>query len=242
MLGNVTSTPQRVNLEPGFILHSKAYRDTSLLLEIFSAEFGRLSLVAKGAKGPRSKFYGLLQPFYPLLLSWSGKGELQTLTGAELQQQVIQLAGKSVMSGFYVNELLMRLVTRHDPHPDLFQIYQLTLYQLQNGNDEVVLRRFERMLLQEIGYGLLLEQEADSGAAIEVDADYYYDIERGPVKSQPQSDQLLVKGQTLIDLASDDYTDATSLKQAKQLMRMILWHYLGGKPLKTQLLNWYKTI
>ena len=234
----------RVNLQPAFILHGRAYRDTSQLLDVFTQDFGRLTLVAKGARSPRSKFQGMLQVFSPLIISWSGKGEVQTLTGAESVKNTINLPGKHIISAYYINELIQRLLIHHDPHPELFGVYQTTLEKFADENDELVLRRFEKQLLAEIGYGLSLEVEPVSGDVILENETYYYDIEKGPIniKYGEISDALTLSGQTLLDMASEEFSSQQSQKQAKQLMRFILSHHLGGKPLKTRELNWYKPL
>lgn len=234
----------RVSLQPAFVLHGRDFRDTSRLLDVFTQDYGRVSLVAKGSRSPRSKLQGLLQVFSPLIISWSGKGEVQTLTGAESTKNTINLSGKQVMSAYYINELLQRLMTQHDPHPELFTIYQKTLENFSKEDDELVLRRFEKHLLAEIGYGLNLESETENGAQILKDEIYYYDIEKGPIniKNSEISDSLTISGQTLIDMSIEKFSSSESQKEAKKLMRIILNHHLGDKPLKTRSLHWYKPL
>ena len=171
------SSEHRVQLQPAYLLHRKPFRDTSLLLEVFTREFGRIGLVARGARGPRSKLKGVLQPYQPLLLSWSGRGELPTLTSAESQAGALFLQGNALISGFYLNELLMRLLARHDPHTELFISYQTALQRLiMNDELDWTLRLFERDLLQQLGYGLLLTHEGQSGAEVEPDSRYCYHL------------------------------------------------------------------
>ena len=234
----------RVSLQPAFILHGRAYGDTSRLLDVFTRDYGRIALVAKGARSPRSRLQGILQVFTPLVISWSGKGEVQTLTGAETVKTTINISGKNIISGYYINELLQRLVTQHDPHPELYDIYQKTLQGFSFEDAELVLRRFEKYLLAEIGYGLSLEYETENGEAIVKDEIYYYDIETGPknIRHSEHSEALSVSGQTLIDLENEKFSSAQSQKEAKQLMRIILSHHLGGKPLKTRNIHWYKPL
>ena len=234
----------RVSLQAAFILHGRDFRDTSRLLDVFTPDYGRVTLVAKGARSPRSKLQGILQPFSPLIISWSGKGDVQTLTGAESVKSTINLSGKQVMSAYYINELLQRLMTFHDPHPELFSIYQQTLESFVSDDDELVLRRFEKHLLTEIGYGLNLEVESDTGTALIKDEMYYYDLEKGPVniKANEVNGELIISGQTLLDMSAEKFSCAQSLKEAKQLMRIILSHHLGDKPLKTRSLHWYKPL
>lgn len=234
----------RVTLQPAFILHGRDFRDTSRLLDVFTQDYGRISLVAKGARSARSKLQGILQPFSPLIISWSGKGEVQTLTGAETTKSSISVTGKQVMSAYYINELLQRLMTQHDPHPELFTLYKETLDNFNNDDDELVLRRFEKHLLAEIGYGLSLEYEAENGTAIGENETYYYDLEKGPVNinNNEENDVFTLSGQTLIDIANEQFSNSKSQKEAKQLMRIILSYHLGDKPLKTRSLHWYKPL
>ena len=234
----------RVNLQPAYILHGRAYRDTSRLLDVFTQDYGRITLVAKGSRSPRSKLQGILQVFTPLIISWSGKGEVQTLTGAESVKNTVNISGKHIISAYYINELLQRLMIHHDPHPTLFVLYQKTLEKFSQEDDELVLRRFEKQLLAEIGYGLNLEYEHESGDTIQADETYYYDIEKGPInRSKSEAlDALTVSGQTLLDLQKDTFSCQQSQKEAKQLMRIILSHHLGGKPLKTRNMHWYKPL
>jgi DNA repair protein RecO (recombination protein O) len=234
----------RVTLQKAFILHGRDYRDSSRLLDVFSLDYGRVSLLAKGTRSPRSKLQGILEPFSPLILSWSGKGDLQTLTAAESVKNSIALSGKQIISAYYINELLQRLMTQYDPHPELFLLYYQALEDFKEGNEELVLRRFEKNLLAEIGYALNLVTDANNGAAISKDEIYYYDIESGPVniKNSSITDAFTVSGQTLLDMSTESYSHPQNQKESKQLMRIILSHYLGDKPLKTRNLHWYKTL
>ena len=171
--------------------------------------------------------------FQPLTMSWFGKHELRTLHSAEWQGGQPQLQGKALLCGFYLNELLLNLMARDDPHEQLFDYYQQTLQRLAHEQDHAAtLRCFEKHLLQELGYALLLEHEADSGEPIESTAHYRYMIEYGASKNSEQGMPIL--GKTLQDMAADDYRDPLSAQQSKQLMRMLLNHHLAGKPLHTR--------
>ena len=237
------TSSHKASLEAAYVLHSRAYRDSSLLLDIFSREHGRVGAVAKGAKQAKSKFNGILQPFGPLLLSWSGRSELMTLTDAELQQAPIKLKGPQLISGFYVNELLTRLLQRHDPHQQLFDIYHETLQMLEKGeHEEQVLRRFEYYLLQETGYGLILDHDVETGEDIHSGAQYCYHIERGPVRAVDNDAGILVDGATLLALQDENLQGAVQLKQAKQLMRAVIAHQLGDKPLRSRELAMQKVL
>lgn len=226
----------RLEDEPAFVLHSYPFRETSLLVEIFSREHGRVPLVARGARRPKSAVRGLLMNFQPLSLSWFGKHEVRTLHSAEWQGGQPLLQGTALLCGFYLNELLLNLMVRDDPHEQLFDYYRHTLLRLAHGADMAsTLRCFEKHLLQELGYALLLEHEAGNANPIDPLSSYRYVVERGAVRGESTSDGgLLISGKTLQDMAADDYSDAQSARQGKQLMRMLLNHHLGGKILHTR--------
>ena len=232
------SSNQRINQHPAYILHSKPYRDTSLIVDILTRSHGRIAAVAKGARQPKSKFNGILQPFTGLLVSWSGHSDLLTLTDAEAQGITLRLAGNKLMAGFYLNELLLRLLQRHDPHEELFEAYHQTLTRLAvSTEDEVLLRQFEYYLLQEIGYGLILDHDVNTGEAVQSESHYCYYIEHGPVRIDTpamEKNSLLLKGETLQALASGQLSSAAMLKEAKYFMRAVISHHLGGKPLRSR--------
>jgi DNA repair protein RecO (recombination protein O) len=226
---------QRIELHPAYILHSKPYRDTSLLIEAFSQEHGRLGLVARGARGGKGGKKAPLQPFRRYLMSWHGRGDLATLTQWEGDGLPILLSGQAVMSGFYLNELLMRLTHRHDPHPELFEHYKAALACLaQTDSQESCLRTFELDLLEELGYGLILDHEAETGEPIEAGAGYCYYLERGPLRSDGQCAGVRLQGQTLLELSARAVTGEQAQKEAKRLMRTVLQKYLGERPLQTR--------
>ncbi len=222
--------------EPAFVLHSYPFRETSLLVEVFSRQHGRVPLVARGARRPKSAVRGLLMNFQPLSLSWFGKHEVRTLHSAEWQGGQPLLQGTALMCGFYLNELLLNLMVRDDPHVSLFDYYQHTLQRLAHGADMAsTLRCFEKHLLQELGYALLLDHEAGSDKPIDVALTYRYVIERGVVRENAGTEEgLQISGKTLLDMVADDYSDVHSARQGKQLMRMLLNHHLDGKQLHTR--------
>lgn len=235
-------------LQPAYVLHSTPYRDTSLLIEAFTPEFGRIGLVARGARAAKSRMRGLLQQFRPLLISWVGKGDLVTLTAAEEHGLAPVLSGPALLSGFYLNELLLRLLHRHDPHSALFHMYDAALYGLvtQAGGSppdgdvqlQRALRTFEKHLLQEIGYGLVLDHDVVTGSVIEADGKYRYHLEKGPIQFAEQemekSAGIAIQGRSLIALAQNDLDDATVLREAKRLLREALAVHLGSKPLRSR--------
>lgn len=224
----------KVDGQPAFVLHTYPFRETSLIVEVFTRDYGRVALLARGARRPRSALRGLLLAFQPLELAWAGKGDVQTLMKTEWQGGQPLLAGKALFCAYYLNELLMHLLLREDAHARLFSVYAETLRRFAEKLQESDLRCFERALLQELGYGLTLENDA-RGVSIDLEGHYAYEIEHGPVKLlRPGSSALSISGKTLIDLAHEDFSDPRSLLEAKQLMRTLITHYTGGKGLETR--------
>jgi DNA repair protein RecO (recombination protein O) len=225
----------RVSSQPAFVLHSYPYKETSLIADVFSRDFGRVALIAKGAKRPHSKLRGVLQTFQPLSVGWSGKSEVRTLTAAEWVGGLLPLEKSALLSGFYLNELLVKLLARDDPHPVLFDHYVATLNQLAHGEAApIVLRKFERALLKETGVGGDFTVCATTGAPIELEQIYVVDPERGPRPAYPADTAPRVSGKTLLDMEREDYADSGTQAQSKFLMRFLLAHHLGGTPLNTR--------
>ena len=228
--------PERRDAQSAFVLHTYAYRETSLIVEAFTADYGRVAMVARGARRPRSETRGLLQAFQPLTLSWAGGGELKTLLKAEWGGGLPLPRGAALLCGFYLNELLLKLLAREDPHAALFCDYEDALASLSQkttvAEQGAVLRRFELRLLAELGYALPLTQDADTGAAIDPVARYHYDFGRGPralaatVAREPAARYPLIRGATLLGLAANAFPDAETAAEAKRLMREVLDHYL----------------
>ncbi len=217
-----------------YLLHRTPYSNTSLLVECFTKEHGRFPAIAKGARTGKNSSQVTLQPFNPLIIRIAGKGEVKTLTGYEQEAGGPTLKGKSMYCGFYLNELLVRILARNDPHEQLFAHYENTLKQLTSPeNIEPALRRFEVVLLSELGYGLLLDLEADTGNQIEHDLFYNFELEHGP-KEVKHPDRNSINGSTLHALAGNLPFQQTETKQSRILMRRILAHYLGDRPLKSR--------
>lgn len=227
---------QRVDQQPAFVLHTHPWRETSLIVEVFSRDHGRVALVAKGARRPMSAMRGVIMAFQPLLLDWSGGGEVKTLVRAERGGGQPLLAGRALMCGYYLNELLVRLTPREDPHARLFDAYAAAVLAL--GRNEAlapVLRRFELALLRELGYGIGLDTDSESGEPVDSASDYVYIIERGPVRlASTTADLPAVSGQTLLDMEHEDFSRAETLSQSKALLRMLINHYLGGQTLQSR--------
>ena len=225
---------RRVDGEPSYVLHSYPFRETSLIVDAFTRDHGRVALLARGARRPRSALRGLLMGFQPLELGWAGSGEVHTLMNAEWVGGQPLLCDRALFVGYYLNELLINLLPREDPHPRLFAAYGDTLKSLSGGVSEAALRRFEKVLLQELGYGLTLDHDRD-GRPIDPAGTYRYEIEHGAVRTiGADPSESTVRGKTLLDMAADDFNDPSSALQAKQLMRTLMHYYLGGKPMETR--------
>ncbi len=224
------------DLHACFVLHARPYSNTSLLVEFFSERAGRMPAIARGARARHSKIRGILQPFVRLLAGFGGRGEVSTLMSVEARDDGVRLSGQALYCGFYLNELLMRLLQRGDPHEDLFSDYQTALTELSACVDiEPCLRRFEMRLLAGLGYGLCLDTEAVSGEAVRPDRYYRYEIEKGAViqKAGARSAED-IQGKTLLALARGHGLAGAEQKEARRLMRRILSHYLGHRPLKSR--------
>lgn len=221
-----------------YVLHTYPFKETSLVVELFARDFGRVATTAKGARRPRSAMRGMLQAFQPMLATWSGKLELKTLHSLEWNGVLPLLQGEALMCGFYLNELLLRLLPREDPHEALFEYYADTLKSLAISQDlATTLRRFELKFLQELGYAIPLHLDANS-VPILTEQHYRYEAEHGayPLRGTlgRHESGVQLSGKTLIDMSNDDYRDDQTQQQSKQLMRYLLAHYLGDKPLHTR--------
>jgi len=226
----------RAQLEPSFILHSRPYHESSVLLEAFSREHGRIGLVARGARGARSRWKNMLQPFRPLLLSWTQRGELGTLTDADQVAAPPALAGEPLFCALYGNELLVRFLQRSDPHAGLFDQYRRMLAELADGRAaQPILRLFEYHVLSAAGFGLQLEHDSVSGQEIRPDAWYLYQPESGPVLRGPETGPAddLVSGAALLALKSGVIGEQ-HLRELKNLMRKLIRYYLGDRPINSQ--------
>ena len=267
----------KILLQPAYVLHQRAYRDSSVLLELFSPEYGRVGVIARGAKSAKSRWRGVLQPFQPLLASWNQRGELGTLTAAEAQGPALTIAPDLIASGFYLNEILLRLLERDEGQLELFGCYDETLrgldkvgaeagpeHQSRSVALEILLRQFEIRLLAALGYGLVLDQEVGSESPLQAEQEYIYQLEHGPVKveaipledsasnssssyfynsafnSKNGSEELRagtrISGGTLLALQAGNFSDERVRAESKRLLRGVLGHYLGSKPLQSRTL------
>jgi DNA repair protein RecO (recombination protein O) len=226
---------KRADHEDGFVLHTYPYKETSLIVEAFTRRFGRVALLARGARRPRSAMRGVLLSFQSLRLSWSASAELGNLIAAEWSGALRPLRGRGLMCGFYLNELLLRLLPREDAHDTLFDIYDDSLLRLsRNENLFSTLRSFEKRMLAELGYAPLLERDAASHP-IDPAARYAYEPERGPMLlKNAMSSDINVSGQTLLDVAADEYGRAETRDEARTLMRLLIAQRLHGQELHTR--------
>jgi DNA repair protein RecO (recombination protein O) len=230
----MTRNVRRVQLAPGYILHHRPYRDTSRILEVMTRDHGRLSLFARGVRGPKAKLASVLQPFQLLLLSWSGRGEAAQLTGAESADHNASMPAVCLMASFYLNELLMKLTTRHDPLPALFDDYHATVEGLRRGLLlEPTLRIFEKRLLEALGYGLDLATQAQTGQPVEPAGYYHFRPAQGLFPTVAEAAGAL-SGRSLLSLASEQLVSGRDLEDARRLLKAALAQCLEGRELATR--------
>jgi DNA repair protein RecO (recombination protein O) len=217
---------ERIVLEPAYVLHHREYRDTSRILDVFSERHGRLTLFARGARGPKSRLAPLLMPFRRLLVSWTGRGDAAQLTGAEAQGEALALPARHVMPAFYLNELVIHLTTRHDPQPQLFADYARAIARLcADPHAEPALRVFEKRLLESIGYGLELE--------VQPDRFYHYRPAQGLSEVREDAPGAYA-GHSLLQLREESLDDGAALDTARRVLRQALDHCLEGRELRTR--------
>lgn len=231
-------TESAVYLQPAFILQQRKYRETSLIIDALTRDFGRVSVLAKGVRKIKSKSAGILQPFIPLSMSYVGKAELKTLSAVERRvgsgekiRAYSELQGLALYCGFYINELVTCFLHKYDPHPEVFDCYSECLFALADGSGgrEAALRQFELNLMENVGYGLALELD-DTGKAIKPSAKYGFNVGRGAVESVNGA----FAGKTLLALSAGELTDPQVLSEAKILMRSVIDVYLQGRQLKSR--------
>ena len=233
----MSAAKARESAQPAFVLHSYPWRETSLVIETFTRGHGRVALIARGARRPASALRGVLLAFQPLLVTWTGRSELKTLVAAEWEGPYAPLKGEALICGFYLSELILRLLARDDPHENLHAAYREALAALAASEDHAaILRRFELTLLGELGYAVLLDRDAAEGAPIAAERSYVYVIERGPVPATGHAAGMGVEltGRTLLAMQRGDFADAATQQQAKALMRALINHYLGNQVLHTR--------
>lgn len=239
----------RVDGQAAYVLHLHPYSETSLVVDVFSRDHGRVPVLARGARRPRSAMRGMLMSFQPLELGWFGGGEVKTLAKVEWIGGMPLLGGRCLLLGYYLNELLLKMLPREDAHGALFDAYAAALQALAAGSaDAPELRRFEKTLLRELGYGLTLDVDVESGELVAPDRHYAFLIERGPVAARDPAgtlgagavdtatgeDSPALSGKTLLDMAADDYSDPRTRLESRRLMRQLIAHHLGGKSLQSR--------
>jgi DNA repair protein RecO (recombination protein O) len=227
---------RRVLNEPGYLLHQRPYLETSLLLDVFSRNYGRTTLIAKGVKRKKSRTWGILAPFQQLIMAWTGKGEVKTMTNAEALTLRKEIRGERLFCGYYINELILRMLHRNDPHEMLFDSYQFALEALVRESDlERTLRIFEKRLLQELGYGLHLSNDTYTGAKIEPSTRYRYVAEVGPVIDNGEEySGIVLHGESLRALNDEESFSALHRRELKKLTRATLDRHLDGRPLHSR--------
>ena len=229
------TTARRVQQHPAFILHHRPFRDTSQLLDVFTREHGKLALVARGSRGVKSRLRGILRPFQPLRLSWFIRSDLGTLTGAEIENRPLVLSGDGLLSGYYVNELLLNLLHRHDAQPDIFDAYARTVAALAGSEAPApILRVFEIELLRLLGYALNLSHDAISHEPLESAGNYEYRVEQGPVPVGRTDGLMIFSGDQLRLIDAGAFDDPEILRAAGRLLREVINHHLDGKELKSR--------
>jgi DNA repair protein RecO (recombination protein O) len=229
----------RIQSEPGFVLHVTPYRDTSLLVDLFTCNHGRVRCVAKGFRKPGKKGSSrALFPYTEYLFNWQGRGELKNLNRADIAATPALLTQQALFVGLYLNEILYRLLQEQDAYEALYQLYRQLMIELaQKGVDESALRRFELSLLQQLGYGLVLDSDAERGVPLRSDAYYRYIPEQGLQEIQGQRAEDLggaLMGAELMAIARDDFSRDETIKTAKRLTRGVIDFYLNGRQLHSR--------
>ncbi|MBJ90531.1 MAG: DNA repair protein RecO [Woeseia sp.] len=229
------STNRRVHNQPAWLLHHRPFRDSSRILDVFSQDYGMISLVSRGSRSGRSKLKGILRPFLPLQISWIMRSDLGTLTGAEMGGSPISLAGDALLSGYYVNELIINLLHRHDPQPELFSLYEATITQLNSSAlISATLRRFEIEALALLGYALNLHHDTQTGGELTAEVTYQYHVDQGPVAADGYDDSMTFLGSELQAIARYEFSNPETLNNAARLLRSIISWHLNGKELKSR--------
>lgn len=227
--------PQRIQNEPAWLLHHRPFRDSSQILDILSLDQGRLAVVAKGSRGAKSKLRGILRPFLPLQLSWFIRSDMGTLTGAEMNGAALSLSGDALLSGYYVNELILKLLHRHDPQPEIFAAYSRTIERLAGSQDVApYLRQFEIELLRILGYALNLDHDTQTTEPLRPQQQYEYRVEQGLVPVSDREGPMVFRGAEIDAIRNQQFADPAVLKNAGSLLRNVIAYHLDGKELKSR--------
>ena len=226
---------RRVQQQPGYVLHHRPFRDSSQILDILTRDHGKVAVVARGSRGSKSRLAGVLRPFLPLRVSWVAKSDLGTLTGAEASGAPSGLRGDALLSAYYVNELMLHFLHRHDPQPEIYDLYEQSIQALcGTSNVAANLRQFELEFLSLLGYALNLDRVAGTHDDVDPDRHYDYRVEDGPVPVERKEGPLVFSGATLLAIAAAQFDDAEVLRAANRLLRDVVGYHLGGKELKSR--------
>ena len=226
----------KVELTPSYILHRRDYSETSLILDVVSREHGRINLIAKGAKRNKKQQNPNFNLYQKYNISWVAKSDLGTLTDIELETFAESLKPEQMMTGFYMNEIMLRLLHKHEPHPEIFDSYEQAIKRLIDGDSEqIVLRYYEKTLLQSLGYGVILDHEVETGESLNNEMDYFYKFDYGPIlTSNKDKSGITISGKTLLELDNESLSETKNINEAKVLLRTILDQHLGDKPLASK--------
>jgi DNA repair protein RecO (recombination protein O) len=227
--------PRRIQQQPAYILHHRPFRDTSLILDIVTRDHGKIALVARGSRSAKSRLAGVLRPFLPLRISWVARGDLGTLTGAEAAGPPTGIQGDAVLAAFYVNELLLHFLHRHDAQPEIFALYAEVISSLGSSQDMArCLRAFELEFMSLLGYALSFQPESATGADLDPEQNYEYRIEQGPVPVGRADGPMVFTGRVLQSIRARELDDPEILRAANRLLRQVINYHLGGKELKSR--------
>lgn len=229
------SEVRRVFDEPAWLLHHRPFRDTSRILDVLTRQHGRVSLVARGSRSAKSRLRGILRPFMPLAVSWFSRSDMGTLTGAEIGGAPVSLGGDALLSGYYLNELLINLLHRHDPQPEIFDAYAATVRGLASGERIAAqLRQFEMEFLRLLGYALNLSVDSETGLPLEANRRYEYRAELGPVAAGEREGAMMFTGSELESIDRRAFAGNDVLEGANRLLRGVIAYHLNGKELKSR--------
>ncbi|MGI9248278.1 MAG: DNA repair protein RecO [Woeseiaceae bacterium] len=229
------TTPRRIQQQPAYILHHRPFRDSSQILDIVTRDHGKIALVARGSRGSKSRLAGLLRPFLPLRVSWVARSDLGTLTGAEAAGVPAGPRGDALLSAFYVNELLLHFLHRHDPQPEIYSLYTNVIAALASTSDVAkCLRSFELELLSLLGYAVNLQHESGMQQDLDPEQNYEYRMEQGPVGVDRSEGRLVFPGAMLASIQAQEFDNPEVLRAASRLLRDVIAHHLGGKELKSR--------
>jgi DNA repair protein RecO (recombination protein O) len=227
--------PRRIQQQPAYILHHRPFRDSSLILDVVTRDHGKIALVARGSRSAKSRLAGVLRPFLPLRISWMARGDLGTLTGAEAAGRPSGVSGDGMLAAFYVNELLLNFLHRHDPQPEIFALYEAVMTSL-GASAEIAasLRSFELELLGLLGYAVSFQPHAAAEVALDPAQHYEYRVEQGPVPVGRSAGPMVFQGAVLQSIHAQAFDDPVILRAANRLLRQLINHHLGGKALKSR--------